>query len=127
MPVKPWPEDWPEYYNGSELCDMLVGPCSCGAGHSPGEFRFDGTFLYRYGKPVVIKNGKIVTQNKITLEELEKQRDLLDAEIKKQRILAKIKWADSFTIYMNFRNRKEELHFIDVKKLRHFLVEAANE
>ena len=32
----PWPKDWPPY--GNEPCDMLVGPCSCGAWHIKGEF-----------------------------------------------------------------------------------------
>ena len=34
-----WPEWLPKYYNGSnEPCDMLEGPCACGAWHQPGEF-----------------------------------------------------------------------------------------
>lgn len=34
-----WPEDWTDYhYNAShEPCDMLIGPCSCGAWHSENE------------------------------------------------------------------------------------------
>jgi hypothetical protein len=32
--IIPWPEGLPPAYNGStEPCDMLVGPCSCGAWH----------------------------------------------------------------------------------------------
>ena len=40
----PWPIHWPKYYNGRDPCDMLIGPCSCGATHSAGEFslRDDG-------------------------------------------------------------------------------------
>lgn len=31
----PWPDGLPLAYNGSnEPCDMLVGPCSCGAWHN---------------------------------------------------------------------------------------------
>jgi hypothetical protein len=32
----PWPDDWLDFnYNASnEACDMLVGPCSCGAWHT---------------------------------------------------------------------------------------------
>ena len=31
-----YPDDWVPMYNGStEPCDMLVGPCSCGAWHQP--------------------------------------------------------------------------------------------
>ncbi len=34
----PWPADWPDrHYNGREPCDMLVGPCSCGAFHREDE------------------------------------------------------------------------------------------
>lgn len=29
-----YPEHWPPYYNGGILCDMLQGPCACGATHS---------------------------------------------------------------------------------------------
>jgi hypothetical protein len=29
-----WPDDWPKYYNAnSDACDMLLGPCACGAWH----------------------------------------------------------------------------------------------
>lgn len=33
--MTPYPEDWPRYYNGttSTPCDMLEGPCACGATH----------------------------------------------------------------------------------------------
>jgi hypothetical protein len=32
----PWPEQWTDYhYNGcEEPCDMLFGPCVCGAWHT---------------------------------------------------------------------------------------------
>jgi hypothetical protein len=34
-----WPDNWPTFYNGiSEPCDMLIGPCVCGASHYEGEF-----------------------------------------------------------------------------------------
>ena len=35
----PWPQDWTDrHYNGGrEPCDMLVGPCSCGAWHQESE------------------------------------------------------------------------------------------
>jgi len=30
----PWPEEWADYhFNGKDPCDMLIGPCSCGAWH----------------------------------------------------------------------------------------------
>lgn len=50
---EPWPDDWPEYYNGNEPCDMKIGPCACGAWHQSGEFRFMGYVLFRYDKPIV--------------------------------------------------------------------------
>ena len=47
--LRPWPEDWPRHHNGvSEPCDMLVGPCSCGAWHQPGEFVLDDGRLVRF-------------------------------------------------------------------------------
>lgn len=34
----PWPEDWTDYhFNGNEPCDMLIGPCACGAWHQVNE------------------------------------------------------------------------------------------
>lgn len=34
----PWPEDWTDYhYNSNEPCDMLIGPCACGAWHGESE------------------------------------------------------------------------------------------
>lgn len=35
-----WPSDWEwRYFNGgSDPCDMLVGPCACGAWHHAGEW-----------------------------------------------------------------------------------------
>jgi len=36
--VVPWPETWTDrHYNGGKLCDVLVGPCSCGAWHTADE------------------------------------------------------------------------------------------
>lgn len=33
-----WPEDWADqHYNGNEPCDVLIGPCSCGAWHTEKE------------------------------------------------------------------------------------------
>lgn len=30
----PWPDDWNDrHFNGNDPCDMLVGPCACGAWH----------------------------------------------------------------------------------------------
>ena len=34
-----YPEDWPKYYNGGVLCDMLQGPCNCGAWHHLDEWQ----------------------------------------------------------------------------------------
>jgi hypothetical protein len=36
--VVPWPANWTDrHYNGREPCDLLVGPCSCGAWHQEHE------------------------------------------------------------------------------------------
>ena len=50
---KVWPQDWPRYRQPSstEDCDVVVGPCACGAWHSEGEFRCEQGTLFRYGKP----------------------------------------------------------------------------
>lgn len=49
-----YPKDWPKHFNGSsEPCDMLVGPCSCGAWHQSGEIvlrKHVGTFDYTGGR-----------------------------------------------------------------------------
>lgn len=35
---KPYPKDWPKQFNGStEACDMVIGPCACGACHVEGD------------------------------------------------------------------------------------------
>ena len=48
-----WPQGWPRYRQPSstEDCDVVVGPCACGARHSEGEFRCEQGTLFRYGKP----------------------------------------------------------------------------
>ncbi len=28
-----YPEHWPPHHNGGERCDMIDGPCACGAWH----------------------------------------------------------------------------------------------
>jgi hypothetical protein len=54
--VRRWPEDWPKYarnhpaQTAGEPCDMLVGPCSCGAWHVAGEFELINGFLLRDGR-----------------------------------------------------------------------------
>lgn len=54
---QPWPQNWPRYrqacyWGDDDCCDMLVGPCSCGSWHMPGEFSWDGAVMIRYGKIV---------------------------------------------------------------------------
>ena len=52
----PWPDDWPWYKQQcfcgwQNRCDMLVGPCACGASHQEGEFTLTvGGVLYRRGE-----------------------------------------------------------------------------
>lgn len=38
MSLVAWPDNWPSFYNCNVPCDMLVGPCLCGAWHGEGEF-----------------------------------------------------------------------------------------
>lgn len=58
--VRPWPTDWPTYKQAcfgswDKCCDMLVGPCSCGASHLPGEFELLMGILFRNGERVPTK------------------------------------------------------------------------
>jgi hypothetical protein len=55
-----WPDEWPIYKQGcfgswDDCCDMLVGPCKCGAWHQPGEFELCYGLLFRYGQQVPTK------------------------------------------------------------------------
>jgi len=55
--LRVWPKDWPQYKQvcfGSfeDRCDMLVGPCACGAWHEKDEFELKAGTLYRYNEPV---------------------------------------------------------------------------
>lgn len=187
MSCVPWPEDWPDYHNGSELCDMLIGPCSCGASHQPGEFRFDGTFLYRYKKVVrqtqrgdkmqcipwpedwpkyynggilcdilvglcgcgtthqlgefrfdgtyLCRNGLTVCHkdgiiNDSTLEELKKQRNKLETKIKKLQTIEAVEKTAAFKIRFVSANGLQELCFNatrQVSRLKYLLVELLDE
>ena len=47
----PWPDDWPvrsqRACDCKECrCDMLIGPCQCGAWHKAGDFIVKGGVLY---------------------------------------------------------------------------------
>ncbi len=53
----PWPDDWPAYRqecfsSDTDNCDMLEGPCRCGAWHTPGEFVYEFGVLTRRGEVV---------------------------------------------------------------------------
>lgn len=55
--LKAWPSRWPLYKQGcfasfDDSCDMLVGPCACGAWHQEGEFKLHRGMLYRHGRMV---------------------------------------------------------------------------
>ena len=117
-----WPANWPKHYNGSVLCDALVGFCSCGALHKPGEFAYAGGILYRYDKPVA--------QKKKTLEELKQQRDLLDSKIKRLRIEKNIDEAAIFLVRLiTPSGEKQELYFNDPKevaKIKQFFIKLLN-
>lgn len=60
----PWPEDWPVYRQSSESCDMLVGPCCCGAWHQPGEFELieneEYTHMLRFGEAVYWQDNRMM-------------------------------------------------------------------
>ena len=83
---KAWPTEWPMYKQecfGSweKRCDMLVGPCSCGAWHHEGEFEYKDGYIYRKGEqarlgveqyPTVEQRAKLVVkQPKLTPEAVE--------------------------------------------------------
>lgn len=53
--IQVWPKDWPQYKQAcfssfDSRCDLLVGPCACGAWHMPGEFEYTNEVLIRYGE-----------------------------------------------------------------------------
>jgi hypothetical protein len=55
--LKPWPKDWPPYRQAcygspDDNCDMLIGPCACGAWHKVGEFELREGVVYRRGAPM---------------------------------------------------------------------------
>lgn len=52
-----WPKHWPRYRQAcysseDDYCDVLEGPCKCGAWHKKDEFELKDDGLYRYGKKV---------------------------------------------------------------------------
>ena len=48
----PWPLDWTDrHYNSNEPCDMLVGPCACGAWHLTSE---------EWVQEALLKHGAII-------------------------------------------------------------------
>lgn len=51
--VKGWPRNWPAFYDSRRnvACDMLIGPCACGACHGPGEFILVGGVVSRQSPP----------------------------------------------------------------------------
>lgn len=62
-----WPNKWPRYNQDcfpaelcSDTCDMLIGPCACGAWHQRGEFELKKDGLYRYGIRVLTLNERRV-------------------------------------------------------------------
>jgi hypothetical protein len=51
--VVPWPADWKSrHYNGSQPCDTLVGPCSCGAWHTADE-DWVRAMLFKYNAEII--------------------------------------------------------------------------
>ncbi len=45
-----YPKTWPKFYNAcSDACDMLVGPCACGAWHTLEDWQPGSSFARRLG------------------------------------------------------------------------------
>ena len=43
-----YPEDWPRFHNAcSDPCDMLIGPCACGAWHHLKDWQPGSNFAQR--------------------------------------------------------------------------------
>lgn len=68
---EPWPKNYPEHHNGGQLCDMKVGPCSCGAWHRPGEFWLVGRTLFRYNTSVATGDTRL--KPNWTVEEIKRR------------------------------------------------------
>ena len=67
--IIPWPKTWPKYKqtcfsNWDDACDLVVGPCVCGAWHQKGEFTFRKGVLRRYGEEVAVRenSGLVIYQ-----------------------------------------------------------------
>jgi len=56
------PKHWPRNFNKSSPCDMMQGPCSCGAWHSE-EDKWVKENLEKYGKELSLKDYKPVFEN----------------------------------------------------------------
>ena len=84
--ITEWPKDWPWYkqacFGGwDKRCDVIKGPCACGAWHDEGEFEFDGETLYRYGEPVPCRwETMTIKARAIALNGLENTDDREEAE-----------------------------------------------
>ena len=51
-----YPKTWPPFYNAnSDSCDMLIGPCACGAYHNLKDWLPGSSFANRLKVPIDIK------------------------------------------------------------------------
>lgn len=82
-----WPKDWPRYKqacfaNWQDACDLLVGPCNCGAWHQVNEFRYDASSgkLYRNGEQVPYQHEQDLEPGPIAIERNYKSTKISKAE-----------------------------------------------
>lgn len=76
--IVPWPETWPLFRHATasfeNACDVLVGPCLCGASHGVGEFEYRDGQLYRFGKLIPVE-FVMPRENNYVFRELDTERD----------------------------------------------------
>lgn len=55
--IIPWPEAWrTRMYNSNEPCDVLIGPCNCGAWHTREDKRVQAALRF-YNATIVEGNA----------------------------------------------------------------------
>lgn len=118
--MKPWPKDWPVYRVGNQTCDMLVGPCCCGATHLEGEFKVINGALYRNARMVKLEHQGSkpltidLTMKCFLVEDLEKQIEGIKNQIAKLKLRKAIIEASSLEVVVSVRgamNRERTIYF----------------
>lgn len=118
-----WPKNYPEHYNGGQLCDMLIGPCSCGASHQVDEFCYRFGILLRYNKVVATSDTRYVPM--WSKEEIER-RELAfrqKVDMKNVTVLKRI-WESTPARYIYVPILKGE-SFTDLKALEKCIMDEA--